>query len=84
MWHVYIVECADRTLYTGVARDLENRLEQHNSGAGAKYTRGRTPVRLVFCEPAQDRSAAQQREHAIKRLPAASKRLLIARSASIR
>jgi putative endonuclease len=78
MWYVYIVECVDCTLYTGVARDVQARLAQHNSGAGAKYTRGRTPVRLVFSEPAPDRSAAQQREHAIKRLPAADKRILIA------
>jgi len=77
MWYVYIVECIDQSLYTGVARDLEARVTQHNVGAGAKYTRGRRPVRLVYSEQAPDRSAAQQREHAIKRLSASAKRALI-------
>lgn len=77
MWYVYIIECIDQSLYTGVARDLEARVTQHNTGAGAKYTRGRRPVRLVYSERAADRSAAQQREHAIKRLSAAAKRALI-------
>ena len=78
VWHVYIVECADRTLYTGVAVDLERRLARHNEGSGARYTRGRGPVRLVYAEVAPDRSAAQRREHAIKRLDVAAKRRLIA------
>lgn len=77
MWYVYIVECLDRSLYTGVTRDVMARLAQHNSGSGAKYTRSRRPVRLVYTEQASDRSAAQQRERAIKRLSAASKRSLI-------
>ena len=77
-WQVYIVECADRTLYTGVARDLKERLASHNAGRGARYTRGRGPVRLVYSEPAPDRSAAQRREHAIKRLSLHAKRRLIA------
>ena len=77
MWYVYIVECTDQSLYTGIARDLEARVTQHNLGAGAKYTRGRGPVKLVYCEQAADRSAAQQREHAIKRLPVSAKRSLI-------
>ena len=77
-WRVYIVECVDRTLYTGVARDLQERLASHNAGRGARYTRGRGPVRLVYSEPAPDRSAAQRREHAIKRLSLRAKRRLIA------
>lgn len=77
MWYVYIVECADRSLYTGVARDVGARLIKHNAGAGAKYTRARRPVNLVYIEPAPDRPAALRRELAIKRLPAASKRSLI-------
>ena len=76
-WQVYIVECADRTLYTGVARDLGERIASHNAGRGARYTRGRGPVRLVYSEPAPDRSAAQRREHAIKRLSLPAKRRLI-------
>jgi len=75
-WHVYIVRCSDRTLYTGVARDLEARIEQHNAGRGAKYTRGRRPVELVYWEPAVDRSAALRRESTIKRLGSSAKRKL--------
>ena len=69
-WHVYILQCADATLYTGVARDLQKRLSQHNGeqAGGPKYTRGRRPVRLVWSDQAPDRSAAQQREAAIKKL----------------
>lgn len=75
-WWVYIVRCSDRTLYTGVARDLDARIEQHNAGRGAKYTRGRRPVELVYREPAADRSAALRRESAIKRLGSSAKRKL--------
>ena len=73
MWHVYIVKCADQTLYTGVARDLDSRITAHNSGRGAKYTRTRRPVDLVYSELAKDRSTALRREHAIKRMAAADK-----------
>ena len=76
MWYVYIVRCADRTLYTGVARDLSARIEAHNLGRGAKYTRARLPVKLIYQETAADRSAALRREHAIKRLSRAEKRAL--------
>lgn len=76
-WFVYIVRCADRTLYTGVATDVATRIHKHNDGKGAKYTRGRRPVRLVYHEPAASRSAALRREHAIKRMKAAEKRRLI-------
>lgn len=78
MWFVYIVRCADRTLYTGVAKDLAGRIEAHNAGQGAKYTRSRLPVRLVYSEEAADRGAALRREHAIKRLSREAKRALIA------
>lgn len=78
-WFVYIVRCADNTLYTGVAKDLEKRLRQHNHGNdGAKYTRARRPVELVYHERAANRSTAQQREYRIRRLSASQKRLLIA------
>lgn len=75
-WYVYIVRCADRSLYTGVARDLDARIAQHNAGRGAKYTRGRRPVELVYRERVPDRAAAQRRESAIKSLAADSKRRL--------
>ena len=77
-WQVYIVRCADGSLYTGIARDLKRRIAEHNAdkGAGASYTRSRRPVRLVYQEPAADRGAALRREAAIKRLPAAAKRVL--------
>lgn len=76
-WYVYIVRCADLTLYTGIARDLGQRLAQHNAGTGAAYTRARRPVILVHQEPAPDRGAALRREAAIKRLPVAAKRALL-------
>jgi putative endonuclease len=77
-WHVYIVRCADRTLYTGVAKDLPARIAAHNEGRGAKYTRQRLPVKLVYEEPAVDRAAAQRREHEIKQLSRDAKRALCA------
>jgi putative endonuclease len=77
-WRVYIVRCADGTLYTGVAKDLAARLDAHNGGNGAKYTRGRLPVTLVYQEWAADRGTALRREGAIKRLAADDKRRLIA------
>lgn len=75
-WTVYIVRCNDASLYTGVAKDLARRIEQHNAGNGAKYTRSRLPVTLVYSETVADRGEALRREIAIKRLPAASKRRL--------
>ena len=79
-WTVYILRCADDTLYTGVARDLEKRLRQHNGelAGGPRYTQGRRPVALLWSEPATDRSSAQQREAAIKRLPRPQKLALAA------
>lgn len=78
IWTVYILRCADGTLYTGVAADLAARLATHRAGKGARYTRSRLPVRLVYREAALDRSAAQKREWAIKQLTRAGKRALIA------
>jgi putative endonuclease len=75
-WHVYIVRCADATLYTGITRDISGRIAKHNEGTGAAYTRARRPVVLVHQEPATDRGAALRREAAIKRLPVAAKRAL--------
>ncbi|MFP6828392.1 MAG: GIY-YIG nuclease family protein [Gammaproteobacteria bacterium] len=78
-WHIYVVRCADRTLYTGIARDLQARITQHNTGRGAKYTRSRRPVTLVYQEAAADRSAALRREHEIKRMAPQAKRALVAK-----
>ena len=74
---VYILKCADGTLYTGWTTDLERRLQAHNSGRGARYTRGRRPVRLAYREEQSDRSAAQRREAAIRRLSRADKLKLV-------
>lgn len=78
MWHVYILRCSDGTLYCGITTDLDRRFAEHEAGRGAKYTRGRTPVELIYAEPAADRSAATQREHEIKQLSKAGKEALVA------
>lgn len=65
---VYLLRCADGTLYCGATTDLARRLEAHNAGTGAKYTRGRRPLTLVWSEEATDRGAALRREHQVKRL----------------
>lgn len=75
---VYIVRCADGTLYTGYARDLEQRCAAHNAGKGARYTAGRRPVTVVYSEPCESVSDALKREHALKRLTRAEKEALIA------
>lgn len=78
MWYVYILRCADGTLYTGSTTDLDRRLKTHNAGKGAKYTRSRRPVELAYWETAADKSAAFRREAAIKQLTRAEKLRLIA------
>ena len=75
---VYILRCGDGTLYTGCTNDLPRRLQAHQSGRGAKYTRSRLPVELVYQEAVPDRSAALRREAAIKRLDRRQKLALIA------
>jgi len=79
-WHVYIVRCADLTLYTGIARDVAARIAVHNAGRGAAYTRGRRPVSLVHTEAVADRGAALRREAAIKRLSRADKQRLLGKA----
>lgn len=81
-WHVYILRCADGTLYTGITTDLARRLEEHNRGGapGARYTRSRRPVQLIYSEAAASRSAAAKREAALKKLDRAAK-LALARLA---
>ena len=76
---VYILKCRDNTLYTGIARDPYKRLEQHNSGKGAKYTRNRRPCKLLYTEAQDNRSTAQSREYQIKQLTRAEKLDLIKR-----
>lgn len=76
-WFVYILECADGSLYTGITNDLQRRLERHALGKASRYTRTRLPVRLVYQENQPDRSAASIREAAIKRLPTKEKRSMI-------
>ena len=76
-WRVYIIECSDGSLYTGITNDLDRRITAHNDGRGAKYTKSRRPVRLRYSEPAADRKNASQREYAIKSLRKAEKMRLI-------
>lgn len=78
-WFVYMVRCADDTLYTGIATDVARRVAEHNGddGLGARYTRGRRPVSLVFSEPSTSRSAASPREREIKLLSRTAKETLI-------
>lgn len=67
-WFVYMLRCGDGSLYTGIARDVQARLQMHCSGKGAKYTRGRGPLELVYTEECADKSEALKREWAIKAL----------------
>ena len=66
IWKLYILRCGDGSLYTGITKDVAKRLEVHRSGKGAKYTRGRGPLELVYEEECGDHSAALKREHEIK------------------
>ncbi len=72
-WVCYLLKCRDGTLYCGITNGLDKRLAAHNAGEGAKYTRGRTPVKLVYAERCPDKSAALRRERAIKALPRVEK-----------
>ncbi len=77
MNYVYILECADGTFYTGWTNNLQNRLNKHNSGKGAKYTRSRLPVKLIYAETCTSVSEAMRREYAIKQLSRKQKLALI-------
>lgn len=80
-WHVYILECADGTLYTGVTNDLTRRVKEHNeSPLGAKYTKARRPVVLRYAHPHESRSAAQKEESRIKALPRSAKESLVGKA----
>ena len=72
-WFVYMLRCGDGSLYTGISTDVQRRLEEHRSGKGAKYTRSRGPLELVYWEECGDKSTALKRECEIKALPRAEK-----------
>ncbi len=76
-WKLYILRCGDGSLYTGITTDVEKRLEAHRAGKGAKYTRGRGPLEVVYREECGDHSAALKREWEIKALPREEKQKLI-------
>lgn len=80
-WFVYILECADGSLYTGITNNIEKRLQQHQDGTGAKYTRGRAPHAVVFQESHPDRASASRRENEIKSLERNKKLALIGKAA---
>jgi predicted GIY-YIG superfamily endonuclease len=79
-WKLYILRCGDGTLYTGITTDVEKRLETHRSGKGAKYTRGRAPLELVYSEECGSHSDGLRRELEIKRLTREEKEMLIRQS----
>ena len=79
-WFVYILRCADGTLYTGVTLDLDRRCRQHNAGTASRYTRSRLPTMLIYREQQNGRGAALKREVAIKRLTRPEKLALIFQS----
>ena len=75
-WFLYVIECADGSLYTGIAIDPKARYDAHVAGKGARYTRSHPPVKLLMTEPHPDRSTASKAEYAFKQLPVAEKRRL--------
>jgi len=77
IWHVYLIRCADGSLYTGITTDVERRLAEHRAGKGAKYLKGRGPLALAYSRPIGDRAAASREEARIKRLSKAAKETLV-------
>jgi len=79
LWYVYILRCSDNSLYTGIATDVDRRVEEHNQDntLGARYTRTRRPVKLVYQEKVETRSEASKREYAIKKLSKKDKEALV-------
>ena len=83
LWFVYIVECSDSSLYTGITKDVDRRLTEHNgTKKGAKYTRARRPVKLIFAAPVKNRSAALKLEYKIKSLKKSEKIAYLKKEAS--
>lgn len=81
-WCLYILRCGDGTLYTGITNDMEKRLAAHRAGKGAKYTRGRQPLELVYRESCENHSQALKRELAVKKLTRGEKEMLITQAAN--
>lgn len=77
MNYVYILECSDKTYYTGWTKDLQKRINMHNNGKGAKYTRGRLPVKVIYFEQYITKSEAMKREYKIKKMSRKEKEKLI-------
>ena len=84
MWSVYIIQCADKSLYTGITNNLTNRLIKHESGTGAKYTKGRGHLKLVYQEIFENRSLSTKREAEIKKLNKQKKEKLIEDSGTLK
>jgi predicted GIY-YIG superfamily endonuclease len=82
LWFLYVLRCADGSLYTGIARDVPRRLRQHNAGTAARYPRGRRPTRLVYQEAHPNQSQALRREAAVKALSRRQKEALIRQAGS--
>ena len=78
MWHIYLIRCADNSLYTGITTDVDRRFRQHSAGKGAKYLKNRQPITLVFQQPIGDRSLASKVEYAVKRLTKKQKEKIVA------
>ena len=78
-WYLYILRCSDGTLYTGITDNIPRRLAAHRAGRGARYTRGRSPLTLVYQEEWENRGAASRREAAVKKMTRAQKEKLISR-----
>ena len=76
-WLVYMLECSDNSIYTGITNNLENRLKKHQSGDGAKYLRGRLPIKIIHKELFINRSEATKREISIKKMSKKEKKILI-------
>ena len=76
-WYLYILECADGSFYTGITKDLERRLAQHEQGKAARYTRTRRPVRLRYSEQCADRASALKREYKVKSMTRQQKQRLV-------
>ncbi len=77
MWYLYLLRCADGSLYTGISTDVEHRIQTHQANRGARRLRGRGPFELVFCAPVGDRSQAQRVEHRVKTLRRVDKERLV-------
>ena len=81
-WFLYLIECADGSIYTGIARDVAARYAAHANGKGARYTRSHPPARLLATQAFADRSSALKAEYRVKQLTAAEKRILVAQLAA--